>query len=83
MLDRVVAACFEDVEKAHEVAGQIGVGVGDGIAHTRLRGKVDDLVEMLGGKERVKRLFLFEAHADETEIAMHCALHHRMPGQVT
>lgn len=41
MLHRIMTAGFEDVVEADEVRFDIGVRVGDGVAHARLRCEVD------------------------------------------
>ena len=42
MLHLVVAARLEDVVEPYEVALDIGVGIGDAVAHACLGGQVDD-----------------------------------------
>ena len=44
MLDSLLATCFQNVQKACEVAIGIAVRVADGIADTGLRGQVDNTV---------------------------------------
>ena len=64
----MVAAALEDVEETDKVAVEIGIGVGDAVADSRLGSEIDDLVEMLVGKEAVKALTVGEVHADKTEV---------------
>lgn len=42
MLHLVVAAGLKDVVEPYEVALDVGVGIGDAVAHTCLGGQVDD-----------------------------------------
>ncbi len=53
VLDAVVAATFEDVAKTDQVGLYIGVGILEGIAHTRLGGEVDDMVGLFAIKQGV------------------------------
>ena len=41
MGDAVVAAAFQDVQESGKVAVEIGVGIGQGVAHARLGGQMD------------------------------------------
>ena len=41
MLHRVVPACFQDIEKADQVALDIHIRVVNGVPHAGLRGQVD------------------------------------------
>lgn len=64
MLDRVVAACLEDVKEADEIALEVGARVLDGVANARLGGEVHHDVEAV----------LREQALDEggvTQIAVH------------
>ena len=45
VLDASVAGNLQQVEVAREIGGEVGVGVGDGVAHARLRAQMDDAVE--------------------------------------
>jgi len=53
ILDLVVAAGFQNVQEADQVALQVSVRVRDGVAHARLCGEVHDLVELFFGEELV------------------------------
>ena len=65
MLDRIVPAGLQDVQEAYEIALEVGVRVGDGVADACLRREVDDCVETLRGEERVQRLLVRDVHLDE------------------
>ena len=65
MLYGVESAGLEDIEESHEIALEICVRVGDGIPDARLGGKVDDRVESLGVKQRIKLLFVGDVHLYE------------------
>ena len=82
MLHLVVAAGLEDVQEAHKVTLQIGIRVGDAIAHTSLSGQVDHFVELLFGKQPVNALLVVDGHADEAAAAEFLALHFLSEGQV-
>ena len=63
----MVTASLQDIQETDEVACQVGIGVSDAIPYAGLCCKVDDLVEMLTFKEDVQSLFVFYAHAHETQ----------------
>jgi hypothetical protein len=49
-----VPAAFEHVQKAGDVALDVGMGVFKGVANTWLRGQVDHLVEVSGGEQGLR-----------------------------
>ena len=65
MLHGVVPAGLEDVQEADEVALEVGIRVGDGVADAGLCGEVDDCVEALGREEGVEGLLVGDVHLDE------------------
>ena len=68
MLDAVVPARFEHVQKAHDVALQVGVRVRDAVAHAGLRRHIHDLLELFAFHQAVERGFVVDGHPDETAI---------------
>ena len=65
VLDWMAAAGFEDVVEADEVALDVGVGVGDGVADAGLRGEVDDYVRLMLVEDFVDERFIREVALDE------------------
>ncbi|MNG20198.1 hypothetical protein D3C85_1586030 [compost metagenome] len=51
MLDRVVAAAFEDVQEAAQVAVQVGSGIFQGVTHPGLGREVDHDLRLFPGKQ--------------------------------
>ena len=41
MFDRVMTAGFQHIDEAHQIGVDIGVGILDGVTHSRLRGQID------------------------------------------
>ena len=74
MLDRVVAACLEDVEEAHEVALEVGARVLDGVAHARLGGEVHHDVEAVLGEQALDEGGVAQVAAHEGEAAVSIGL---------
>ena len=70
MLDRVVAACLEDVEETHEVALEVGARVLDGVAHARLGGEVHHDVEAVLGEQALNEGGVTQIAAHEGEAAV-------------
>jgi hypothetical protein len=52
MLNRVLAAAFEDVHEADQIAVDLGVGVEQRVAHTGLCSQVDHPLETFTGEQR-------------------------------
>ena len=67
MLYVVVATALENVQETDNVAIDIGVRILDRVAHARLCGEVNDLVELLFGKQRFHRLAIGEIDAGHFE----------------
>ena len=65
VLDGMAAAGFEDVVEADEVALDVGVGVGDGVADAGLRGEVDDDVGVVLVEDLVDEGPVSEVALDE------------------
>lgn len=68
MLDRVMAAGFEDVVEADDVAIDVYVRVIDGISHTRLRREIHHNVKVVLSKEPVNKPFLADRALDESVL---------------
>ena len=58
MFHRVVATCFEDVEKANQIGIHIGARIFDGITNTRLSAEVYDDCGFVGFKYSVDGCFI-------------------------
>src|SRR6476469_7422110 len=67
MLDTVVAAALEHVERAGDVGLDIGVGMIERVTHAGLRRKMDDPLGPLRGKHRLDHLTLGKVSLDEME----------------
>src|SRR3546814_6425394 len=70
MLDAVVAAAFENVGEADQIAVDIGVRVDQRIAHTGLRGEVDHALEALFREQRRHAVAIGEIELDEAEARL-------------
>jgi len=68
VFDLIVAACFQNVVESDEVALDIGVGVGDGIADACLGGEVHDDGEVVFLKEAVDCSLVGEVCLDECPL---------------
>ena len=78
----VITAALEDVKESHQVAREIGIGIGDGIAHASLGCQVHHPVETLGFEECIEFFLLLYTEADKTQVAEFLAWQHRIPWQV-
>ena len=67
MLDCVVAAPFQDIERAGDVAPDVGVRRFQRIAHAGLRGQVHYTRELLLCEQLAHRLIVGEIELDEAE----------------
>ena len=67
MLDGMVATGFENVVEPQHIAFDISIRVGDRITHARLRGKVDDEVEVEVGKQLFHQSLVGDIAFDEGE----------------
>ena len=65
MLDGMVTTGFKNVVEPQHIALDISIRVGDRITHARLRGKVDDKVEMIVGKQFVHQSLVGNIAFDE------------------
>ena len=68
MLHRMMAAGFEDVVEADEVRFDIGVRVGDGVAHAGLCGKVDHDLRLVLLEDSVNARLVRQIALDEGKI---------------
>ena len=69
MLDLIVAASFEDIDEADEVAVDVGTWVLDRVTDPGLGGEVYDLVEFLVGEEFLHARAVGNVHLDKTEAS--------------
>ena len=67
MLQPEVPAGLEDVQEPDQVALQIRIRVRDAVPHSRLRGKVYDLVELLRREQPVDRLLVGQVHLPDLQ----------------
>ena len=67
-----MAAGFEDVVEADEVRFDIGVRVGDGIAHAGLRGEVDHDLRAVLLKDAADERLVRQIALDEGEVREIC-----------
>ena len=74
MLDGVVAAAFEDVAEADQVALDVGLRVLQRIAHAGLRGEVDDALGPLPREQRLERLGIGDVDLLEAEAGVRLEL---------
>ena len=57
MLHGVMSAGLEDVIEAHHVAHDVGIGIGDAIAHTSLGSEVHDNLGLILLKNTIDGVF--------------------------
>ncbi len=76
MRDPVVSAAFEYVERAEDVALDVGVGLFQRVAHPRLSAQMHDAFEFFGGEQARHRIPIGQIRADEPERAVR-----REPGE--
>lgn len=69
MLDRVVAACFKDVEEADQVAVDVRARVLDGIAYSRLGSEVDNDCRLALLEDGADDVLIGKIGANENEAA--------------
>ena len=67
MLDAVVPAALEHVQRADDVAVDVGVRVLERVAHARLRGEVDHALELLAREQRRHARAVGEVELHEAE----------------
>lgn len=67
VLHRVMAACFENIEKSHDVRLDVRTGIVDAVAHARLRGKVHHDVRPEILKKLRHRRFIGQVAAGESK----------------
>ena len=70
----VIPAGLEDIEEAHEVALEVGIGVGDGVAHAGLGREIDDLVELFRLEQGVQGSLIGYVHTPEAAVCEDGAL---------
>ena len=70
MLHFVVAACFKDVVETDEVTLDIGVGIGDAVAHACLGGEVDDYCYLVFGEDCLHGCLVGDGGVDEGPVAL-------------
>ncbi len=70
VLNLVITAALEDVQKAGEIGIRVSVGVLDGVAHTRLGGHVTDALGLVGAKQLFHGLPVGNVLADFRKTAI-------------
>lgn len=70
MLHFVVAAGLKDVVEPDEVALDVGVGVGDAVAHACLGGEVDHYCYLVFGEDRLHGGLVGDGGVDEGPVAL-------------
>lgn len=70
MLHFVVAARLEDVVESDEVALDIGVGVGDAVAHACLGGQVDHYCYLVFGEDCLHSGLVGDGGVDKGPVAL-------------
>jgi hypothetical protein len=65
-----MATPFEKIDEAIDVAFDVSIGIGEGIAYPGLGGQVNDGFEVLGNEQSVQFFSLFETLANKREILM-------------
>ena len=65
MCHRMVAAGFENVEKAHQIALYVGLGMVDAVAHPGLGGEIDDDARRIFVKYAVHKRLVGNGTPDE------------------
>ena len=70
MFHFVVAARLEDVVESDEVALDIGVGIGDAVAHTCLGGEVDHYCNLVFGEDCLHGCLIGDGGVDEGPVAL-------------
>ena len=68
MLDCVLPASLEQVDEAHKVTVNVGVGVLQGVAHTGLRRQVHDPLNALLMEKPLQRATLRNIQRNEMEV---------------
>ena len=70
VLDAVVPAALEHVERAGDVAVDVRLRVLERITHAGLRGQVDDARKFLAREQRLHAALVGEIHLHETELRL-------------
>ena len=70
MFHFVVAARLEDVVESDEVALDIGVGIGDAVAHACLGGEVDHYCYLVFGEDCLHGCLVGDGGVDESPVAL-------------
>ena len=68
-----VATSLEDVVETYEVRLDVGVGIGDGVAHTGLSREVDDNIRLKPGEELAYQLIVGNIAFYELPCRVGCA----------
>ena len=79
MTDAVVPARLKNVQKADEVALQVGIGIGDAIAHTGLCCKVDHLLKLFLLEECIEGGLIVDGQSHKTAVGQSRAHEHHAP----
>ena len=70
MFHFMVAARLEDVVESDEVALDIGVGIGDAVAHACLGGEVDDYCYLVFGEDCLHGCLVGDGGVDKGPVAL-------------
>ena len=70
MFHFVVAAGLEDVVETDEVALDVGVGIGDAVAHACLGGQVDHYCYLVFGEDCLHGFLIGDGGVDEGPVAL-------------
>ncbi len=70
MRNPVVAAAFEHIEGAEDVALDVGMGLFQGVAHSRLGAEMHHAFEFFGGEQARHRIAIGQIRAHEAKRAL-------------
>ena len=68
VLCAIVAATFEHVERASDIAVDVGLRILERVTHAGLRGEVDDAREFFAREQRFHAALVGEVHLHEAEL---------------
>jgi len=68
MLDRMVSASFQNIEKTNQVRLQVCIGIIDAVPYSRLGGKIDDIVDGVLLKDVIQCFLVGKVSLIEVEV---------------